>query len=177
MLHILARGYGAGLRHYCERLLGDRDKAGDVYQTLLLQAFVDLPHFSGHSSFRVWLYSIARHRCLDTLKAVRLRQRYMVQEEVMPEAQDSQETPEEVLLREAAHASLRAELRRLPAQSREALMMRYFEQLSYEEMALRCSNHPATLRVRVSRALMRLRDSLQSHTFPATLGDSPVHLP
>lgn len=168
MLHILYRGYGASLRHYCEHLLGDKEQAGDVLQTVLLQAFVNLPHFSGRSSFRVWLYSIARHRCLDALKATRLRQRYVVQEELVPEVRDPQGTPEEALLHKATCSSLRVELQRLPELSREVLLMRYFEQLSYEEMALRCSDHPATLRVRVSRALMRLRHSLQSHTFHAT---------
>jgi RNA polymerase sigma-70 factor (ECF subfamily) len=164
VLHILTRGYGAGLRRYCGRLLGDDEQAEDVCQTVLLQAFIDLPSFSGRSSFRVWLYSIARHRCLDILKAVRIRQRYVVGEAAVPEPRDAHGTPEELLLREATYACLREELQRLPARSREALLLRYYEQLSYEEMAQRCEDQPATLRVRVSRALLQLRRSLESQT-------------
>jgi RNA polymerase sigma-70 factor (ECF subfamily) len=164
VLRLLTDGYGAGLRRYCGRLLGDDEQAEDVCQTVLLQAFIDLPRFSGRSSFRVWLYSIARHRCLDVLKAVRVQQRYVVRGDVVPEPRDVRGTPEELLLREATYAGLREELLRLPARSREALLLRYYEQLSYEEMARRCEDQPATLRVRVSRALLQLRRSLESQT-------------
>lgn len=160
VLHILVRGYGASLRYYCGRLLGDESQADDVYQTILLQMLVHLPRFSGRSSFRVWLYAIARHRCLDALKGTRRRWRCLEQAEEGPEPRDPRESAEETLLREATHARLREELQRLPASSREALVLRYYEQLSYEEMAQRGTDKSSALRVRVSRALLRLRQSL-----------------
>jgi RNA polymerase sigma-70 factor (ECF subfamily) len=161
---ILVRAYGAALRGYCGRLLEDAAQADDVYQTVLLQAFTHLPAFSGRSSFCAWLYAIARHRALDTLKASRRRKRHVAPEEEWggaPESMDPRDTPEEELLREATYAALHAELLRLPPKTRQLLQLRYEEQLSYEEIASRCAEQPATLRVRASRALPRLRRALE----------------
>jgi RNA polymerase sigma-70 factor, ECF subfamily len=160
-LHILLQAYGSSLRQYCRRLVNDEALADDVYQTSLLQAFLHLPRFSGHSSFRVWLHVIARHRCLDALKVSRNQRKHLRQAEQLPEVPAPQDTPEEALLRKCTHTALRAELRRLPTQAHQALMLRYYEQLSYEEMGRRCAEQPATLRVRVSRTLSRLRRGLE----------------
>lgn len=168
-LHILVKGYGARLRRYCQHLLNNAEAAEDVYQTVLLQAFVDLPRCSGRASFRAWLFTIARHRCLDTLKSSRTQHRYVTTEEdLMTEAPDPRGTPEEVLLHEATCEALRMELQRLPARTRQALMSRYYEQCSYAEMAQYYEEQPATLRVRISRALAQLRRALelQEHLNP-----------
>ncbi len=158
------RAYGAALRGYCRRLLEDAELAEDVYQTVLLQAFTHLPAFSGRSSFCAWLHAIARHRGLDTLKAARRRKHHVAPEEELggvPESMDPRGTPEEELLREATYAALQAELQRLPAKTHQLLRLRYYEQLSYEEIASRCEEQPATLRVRASRALPLLRRALE----------------
>jgi RNA polymerase sigma-70 factor (ECF subfamily) len=151
------------LRRYCARLLDDAEEVDDVYQTVLLQAFLHLPAFSGRSSFCVWLYSIARHRSLDTLKASRRWKRHVDSESELglePEFVDPRSTPEEELLRKATHAALHAEMQRLPPKTRQLLLMRYYEQLSYEEIAQRCAEQTTTLRVRASRALPQLRRAL-----------------
>jgi RNA polymerase sigma-70 factor (ECF subfamily) len=163
-LRILVQAYGAPLLRYCGRLLAGTSQPDDVYQTVLLQAFLHLPAFSGRSSFYVWLFAIARHRCLDILKASRRFKHHVVPEGEQrraPEHRDPRRTPEEELLREASHAALHAELQRLPPKTRQLLLLRYDEQLSYEEIALQCEEQPATLRVRASRALPRLRRALE----------------
>jgi RNA polymerase sigma-70 factor (ECF subfamily) len=163
-LRILVQAYGAPLRRYCGHLLADTAQTDDVYQTVLLQAFLHLPAFSGRSSFQAWLFAIARNRCLDTLKASRRWKKHVAPEAERgqgPERMDLRRTPEEELLREASHAALHAELQRLPPKTRQLLLLRYDEQLSYEEIALRYKEQPATLRVRASRALPRLRRALE----------------
>lgn len=161
VLRILLQAYGPSLRQYCGRLMSDEALADDVYQTSLLQAFLHLPGFSGHSSFRLWLHVIARHRCLDALKAARNQRKYLRRTGELPEVPAPHDTPEEALLRKSTHAALHAELRRLPASARQALVLRYYEQLAYADMGRRCAEHPATLRVRVSRTLSRLRRNLE----------------
>lgn len=155
-LRVLIQAYGKSLRHYCWRLLRDEELMKDVYQTVLMQAFEALPSFSGRSPFRVWLYAIARHRCMDTLQATRSRSRYVVNQEEVPDVPDPHATPEEQVMSAELFATLRAQLQRLPHKARQALELRYGEQLSYEEMALRCGERAATLRVRVARALSQL---------------------
>lgn len=162
-LRILVGAYGGDLHRYCARLLKEAEQADDLYQTVLLQAFRHLPAFSGRSSFHVWLHAIARHRCLDALKTSRRRARHVTSadERVLEQVcEDPHGTPEEVLLREAVREAVRVELRRLPSKTRQLLLLRYAEQLSYEEIAERCAVRPATLRVHVSRALVRLRHAL-----------------
>jgi RNA polymerase sigma-70 factor (ECF subfamily) len=160
-LGLLVRAYGQALRRYCFHLLKDEELADDVYQTVLMQALADLPTFSSRSSFRVWLYAIARYRCMDVLKVSRSRGRYMVQHEEDQDAPVVQDTPEEHLMRHARYVELQQALQQLPLKSREALVQRYFEQRSYEEMSRLGGEQAATLRVRVARALRQLRDVLE----------------
>jgi RNA polymerase sigma-70 factor (ECF subfamily) len=161
-LRILAQAYGKALHQYCQYMLQNDSLVDDVYQTVLLQAYSDLPTFTGRSSFRTWLFAIARYRCMDTLKVTRNRSRYVVQQAEMPDAPAPQGTPEELLILHARHSWLHDALQQLSAEAREVLVLRYFKKLSYEEMARLNHERAATLRVRVSRALSQLRQLLQT---------------
>lgn len=143
-------------------MLRNESLVDDVYQTVLLQAYSDLPTFTGRSSFRAWLYAIARYRCMDTLKVSRSRSRYVVQQAEMPDMPDPQASPEELLVLQARQAWLHDAMHQLSAKAREVLVLRYFEKLSYEEMAQLNHERAATLRVRVARALSQLRRLLQT---------------
>lgn len=162
---ILLQAYGRSLMSYCRHLLRDEELAKDVYQTVLMQAFEDLPSFTGRSSFRIWLQAIARYRCIDTLKVARSRSRYVVRQEAVPDMPDPQSVTEEQVAAAQTLAVLRAQLRRLPPKARQVLELRFCEQLSYEEMARRCGERAVTLRVRVARALPLLRRLMEEAGF------------
>lgn len=80
---------------WCWRMTGDVEAAADLAQEVLLKAFQRLDSFRGESRFTTWLYTIARHHCLDALKARAAR----------PDA-STEAVPDEIADQRAEDASL-----------------------------------------------------------------------
>lgn len=159
---LLMRAFGDDLYRHCRQVLGDACLADDVHQTVFVEAYRDLPRFAGRSSLRTWLYGIARHRCLDALKATRrFRLRFSLGS-ALPERADERAAADERLVDRARRQALERGLARLAPKARIALLLRYQEGLSYEEMAGISGERAKTLQARVARAVLRLRKYLEA---------------
>jgi len=131
----------------------DHTAAADVTQQVFLKLLANIGQFRGDAIFSTWLYRLVVNACLDE---ARLRKPRAALEDVA--VQDSQE---------ARHAraqiafSVRAAVASLPPKFRIAVLLRYFDELSYEEMAkaLRCSM--GTVASRLSRGHRLLAERLK----------------
>lgn len=161
-LALLMGLYGKAVYTYCRHILQDAALSEDVLQTTFVQAFADLAHYRGQSSLRSWLQGIARHRCLDTLKMRRREDQHLVR----PERTADVETPalgaEEQLHIRSIAKHLAHCLGQLSVEVREAVVLRFMQQMSYEEMASLTGQRAATLQMRVARAMAGLRKCLQA---------------
>jgi RNA polymerase sigma-70 factor, ECF subfamily len=146
---------------YCYRMMRDPSLAEDMLQTTFLQAYEGLEHFEGRSSLRTWLIGIARHRCLDALKARRRWDKTfeLKDPETDPRASVSSRDPFDDY---DWSRSLESCLEKLEDKIRDAVLLRYVEGLSYPEMERVSGDHAATLQMRVARALPVLRRCLES---------------
>jgi RNA polymerase sigma-70 factor (ECF subfamily) len=160
-LTLLMETYGDEIYRHCRQVIGDSDVAADVHQTVFVQAYRDLGSFGGRASFRTWLYAIARNRCLDALKMRRRRGlRFLLgvpavdRPDPAPDVRDRMERHAQTLAMDRA-------LDRLKPEVRIAVLLRYREDMSFEEMAEVCGERPATLQARVARALPKLRKVLE----------------
>jgi RNA polymerase sigma factor (sigma-70 family) len=161
-LILLMRGYGDRLYRYCYGVLRDQAMADDVHQTVFAQAFQDLDTFSDQSPVRTWLYGIAHHRCMDALKiSRRWLNRFSLQEN-LPEEMDLMPSSEEILVSRSINVMLDECLSTLHPQVRTAVLLRYQEGFSYREMGRMCRDQPATLQMRVARAMPVLRRCLEA---------------
>ncbi len=161
------RLHGDAVYRLCRGLVVDADLAADVHQTVFVEAYRDLSRFDGRSSFKTWLNAIARHRCLDALKTTRRRNaRFQTfggasEESRVAEVPDEAPTPEAV----AAQASTRVPLERcleaLQPNTRSAVLLRYQEASSYDELGRLFGEQPGTIQARVARALPVLRKCLE----------------
>jgi RNA polymerase sigma factor (sigma-70 family) len=152
--------YGDGLYRFIHAMARKDDLADDLYQTTLLEAFRDLATFAERSALRTWLYGIARHRCLDALKADRRRDARFTTESALAassEATDGAPSAMERLGQAELVAALGRCLDELSAETRMVLLMRFSEGMAYDEIARVCRASAETLRARVSRALPVLR--------------------
>lgn len=159
-LTILMHAYGRDLHRHCFQVLRDRDLADDVHQTVFVQAYRDLPGFAGRSSLRTWLYGIARHRCLDAMKIGARWRRRFVRAEPLPEMADERPRADDALAESGEVVALVDALAGLPVESRIAVLLRYREGMTFEEIGAVCGEKPATVQARVARALPRLRAAL-----------------
>ncbi len=162
-LRILMKRHGTALYRFCRETLRDAALADDVHQQVFVEAYRDLVRFRGQSSVRTWLYSIARHRCLDALKGRRRwtnRFKNEAGEELAGANPTAGERIDDARLRDAMAKCLDE----LGEHVRTAVLLRYQQGFSYEEMATVCRDKPGTLQARVVRALPVLRRCIETRT-------------
>lgn len=155
-----ARQWALDVYRYCRRFLRDDAEAEDAMQLVFLQAHQDFATFKETGRPLDWLLSIARHRCLDRL---RVRRRLPPTEPMLALAnveQPGRPIDEALAQTEAAKVVLQC-LDGLSDDARAAVVLRYHDDLSYEEIEKLTGATAGTLRVRVLRALPLLKQCLE----------------
>jgi RNA polymerase sigma-70 factor (ECF subfamily) len=166
-LAILVRAYGSALYRFCYQMVADPDLAKDVHQSTFLQAFEGLEGFGGRFLFRAWLYRIARHRCLDALKIARRREKRFPRTAELPEHPDPDAGADVSLSEKDRAAAVRRCLGELAPHIHSAVLLRFQEGFSYEQMAKLLRERAPTLQARVARAMPVLRRCLEAQGFVA----------
>jgi RNA polymerase sigma-70 factor (ECF subfamily) len=118
---------------------GDTAAASDATQQVFLKLITGIGRFRGDSEFSTWLYRMVVNTCLDNAKAGRRRE--FPVDEVMLGNIATPKSAEEDLLQTEVAGKVQAALSSLPPKLRLPVLLRYFEDLSYGEMAkaLNCS--------------------------------------
>lgn len=139
---------------YATRMLGTREDAEEVCQDAFLRAYRALGRYEPQERFHAWLFRILVNRCRSA--AARRRLALETEPSVLERAAAVEQPAEQAALREEI---LRA-LDRLDPDSREALLLKYVEDLSYEEISAITGAGVSALKMRVKRACERLRGPL-----------------
>jgi RNA polymerase sigma-70 factor (ECF subfamily) len=164
-LTLLMARYGDGIYRFAMAMTHDRNLAEEVRQQVFVEAYRDLGNLAASSSLQSWIFGIARHRCFDAVNArARWNQRYKNPPPKDPEQADCE--PEDALDRGRLARILAACLAKLAPVAREAVVLRYQQELSYDEAAAIVGDLPGTLRRRVARALPVLRRCVQATLHP-----------
>lgn len=149
-------------RHYdrcariAMRILGNREDAEEAIQDAFLRAFRALASYEDRERFSAWLSRILINQCRT------IRSRVQRREEVFSHLELSDaELFAGVETVESAWPDLERALAQLPADQREAVVLRYADDLTYEEMARITGAGESALKMRVQRAFARLRALLQ----------------
>jgi RNA polymerase sigma-70 factor (ECF subfamily) len=156
----LVERYHARLLFYLAKLLGQTHRAEDVLQEVWLDAWRGLPRLAEAGAWRVWLYRIARDRASRELRRRRLPTAASESLETVGETADNELSAEELAL-------VRAAIDQLPAEQREAVLLRYVEGMSYDEIAAVAGCQLGTVRSRLHYAKQTLKEQLKG-TLPGT---------
>jgi RNA polymerase sigma-70 factor (ECF subfamily) len=162
-LRCLMQRHGTSVYRYCREALRDAALAEDVQQQVFIAAFRDLPKFSRRSTLRTWLFAIARHRVLDAAKS-RRRARSHVDGEDASDVADPAPSPGECLDDVRLHEALVGCLEKLRPHVITALLLRFQQGFTFEDMANMCDEKPGTLQAQVTRALPVLRACIERRT-------------
>ncbi len=152
-----------GLTH---RLVGDADLAMDLSQETFLRAWRGIASFEGQSEFFTWLWRIARNVVISHGRSESVRPKLVSnsggeEESVVHEPVAASPAPESRLVREDERRSLLRALRALPFEFREVLVLRDMEDRPYEEIAVLLQVPLGTVRSRLHRARLALREHLR----------------
>jgi RNA polymerase sigma-70 factor (ECF subfamily) len=146
--------YQAALKYYLRRLLDSPELADDVLQTVWLKALHGVKRLRQPGAFRTWLYRIARNEALQQLKRDR---RWTEVQESLPVPEEEEQ--EEHFTADAAR--IHAALAQLSPPHREVLVLRFLEDLSYEEIAAIVDCSVGTVRSRIHYAKRAMKHILK----------------
>jgi len=157
---------GAVLFAAAFRILGDRLDAEDVIQEVFVQIWTKAGSFDRRlgTPFH-WAMTMTRNRCIDLLRA-RQRRRAVLDDpgddEARPEPAAPEATLDDALSRDEAGV-VRTAVAGLPTEQRQALELAFFSGLSHHEIATRLNEPLGTVKARIRRGLLKLRESLEGY--------------
>ena len=150
------------------RVCGQRQDAEDTMQEVLLKSVPQLPKFDSPKALVVWLYKVAKNRCLMSRRRSKFApNRELSLEELMPDRRELEKlsaengiNPERLAIRSEEAGMLRQAIQKLPAQYRIVLVLRDMEGLTDEDVAEITGLRAGTVRVRLHRARLFVRKEL-----------------
>ena len=150
------------------RVCGQREDAEDTMQEVLLKSVPHLPKFDSPKALVVWLYKVAKNRCLMSRRRSKFAPNPDLSlEELMPDRKELEQlgndgsiNPEAFAIRSEEAGRLRDAIQRLPPQYRIVLVLRDMEGLTDEEVAEITGLRSGTVRVRLHRARLFVRKEL-----------------
>jgi RNA polymerase sigma-70 factor (ECF subfamily) len=151
------------------RIVGDQDLAADATQDAFVSAFASLKSFRG-GSFKAWLLRTLTNACYDALRRARRRPTVPLEpadaeeggSDSSPWLADPSPSPEEQMDASELEHAIQHCLDRLPTEFRAVVVMADIEGLDYSEVAGAVRVPLGTVKSRLARARLRLRECLQA---------------
>jgi RNA polymerase sigma-70 factor (ECF subfamily) len=156
----LLRMYSPRLRFYVGKMLGaQHENADDLLQEIWLSVFRALPKLNDTAAFRAWIFRIARDRVCREFRKARLPFSPLEKDQLddIPADEDSSDSVD----REA----VRRQLEQLSPEHRDVLVLRFVEDMSYEEIARVIGGPPGTVRSRIHYAKRALRRAFEEQSY------------
>ena len=148
-LRHLMEVYGDGLKRLCCVYLRDMGLAEDAVQETFIKVYINLHRYSTSYTFGQWVYTIARNTFIDF---VRRRQEDLPIDDRFTSPASSAPTPEESVINLQQRTQIEHYLERLTPRYRQLILMRFFEEYSYEEIAAKLSLPLGTVKTQIHRA-------------------------
>lgn len=162
----LVRGEERALYRHAARIVGPGADAEDVVQDALLSAWRSIRSFEG-TSFRAWLFRIVTNRALDRIRARKRRPELSLEpadDEEVSWAEPASPGPDlaDMAASREALGVVEEALGSVPAEQRAALLLRDVEGFAYEEIAFMTGVEIGTVKSRIHRARVAVRNTLIS---------------
>lgn len=150
------------------RMLGNRGEAEDAAQETFLRAYANLDRYDPARSFKTWLLSIASNHCIDRIRRRRLTW-LSLEEPLPPHPALTSDTPgpEEATLDAERSAAVQTLLEDLSPDYRVAVVLRYWYDYSYAEIAEMLGTTESAIKSRLFRARQALAQQLEDRPLSA----------
>jgi RNA polymerase sigma factor (sigma-70 family) len=158
------------------KMVNNREDADDLTIEAFGKAFLKLPSYAPRYAFSTWLFKIAINNCIDHIRKKRI-QALSIDETLNPDSDNDYKTilrgnildPEEKFIRDQRIQLMRKTLSKLSPKYRTMIELRYFEELSYEEIAVELSIPLGTVKAQLFRAKELMFEHLNSPAAMACL--------
>jgi RNA polymerase sigma-70 factor (ECF subfamily) len=149
---VLVERYKDAVQNLAYRMLGNVSEAEDVTQEVFVRAYTQLATYKPAHKFSTWLLSIASHLAIDQLRRRRFLALPLEDVPFLEWIADHGTGPEQSALQGEQQDEIQAYLQRLPGKYRAVILLRYWYDLSYEEIATALHLTPALVKARLHRA-------------------------
>ena len=116
------------------RFMSDHDATDDVVQEVFCKVYGALKGFRGESSVYTWLYRITVNISLNAVRRQKLRDFFRI-DEVFDIKDEGSESPDELVEKQEHRTLIEEAVARLPEKQKAVFIMRYFEEMPYEDIA------------------------------------------
>ena len=147
------------------RMLGNSEESEEVIQDVCVQIWTKAPTFDVNLGLPFhWVLGILRNRCIDRLRARQRRARVIAEpgddQNLEPAAETASPKP---ALAESELEAIRSAVGSLPAEQRQAIEMAFFGGLTHPEIAAALTQPLGTIKARIRRGMLKLRESLEMY--------------
>jgi len=159
----LYRQYAPAIFRFCRRAMPTREDAEDATMDIFIKVRQKLGQYDSSRPFSAWLYTVAANHCWDLLRRRKLRQDLETGEVENLPLEHPDPGALEQLIEQHTNQEVRRALDKLPARSRMALVLRYYADMSYDDIAGTLGVRRNFVGVVLLRARHQLRDILGEH--------------
>jgi RNA polymerase sigma-70 factor (ECF subfamily) len=155
----LVKRYEKLVFNYALRMVSNRDDAMDLMQDTFLAVFRGLASFRGDSAFNSWLLKIAHYRCIEFYR----KRKHTVDIEGIPEVfnEDGEDCPELSVVAGQQGDQLIGAMSQLPVNQRAVIEMKFFQYLTFEDIAQQLGVSTNTVKSRLYAGLGKMKQMLE----------------
>lgn len=157
--------YEVKLTRYVSRFIQTQEDVVDIVQNIFVKAYVHLQTFDVSRSFNAWIYRIAHNEAVSHLKKKGREKVSFLDFDTLFPHPFAKETADRDVLNEELKTVLETSLSTLSPKYREVLILYYYEELSYQEIAEVLRIPVATVGVRLRRAKAELATRVTSNHY------------
>jgi len=145
------------------RIVGRHEDADDIAQETFIKAYLALGDFRGDSSFFTWLYRIALNLSLN---AVRKQQvlKYLRQSDIINRILPAEGGPDQELEAKETESRFHRAIASLPEKQKAVFVMRYFDEMSYEDISKVLKTSVGGLKANYFHAIRKIREVMKDET-------------
>lgn len=168
----LYREYAPAIFRFCRRAMPTREDAEDATMEIFMKLKGKLGQYDATRSFSAWLYKVAANHCWDILRRRKIRQDKETEDVESVPLEHPEPSQLEKLIEQRSSNEVRKALEKMGARARMALVMRYYSDMSYDEIADALGVRRAFVGVVLLRARHELRQALEGNSALAAGGAS-----
>lgn len=168
----LYRDYAPAIFRFCRRAMPTREDAEDATMEIFMKLKGKLGQYDATRSFSAWLYRVAANHCWDILRRRKIRQDKETEDVESVPLEHPEPSQLEKLIEQRSSDEVRKALEKMGARARMALVMRYYSDMSYDEIADALGVRRAFVGVVLLRARHELRQALEGNAALAAGGAS-----
>jgi RNA polymerase sigma-70 factor, ECF subfamily len=161
---ILVERYQPKLARYAKRFLFDRSDTDDLLQEIFIRAYRNIRSFDLARRFSPWIYRIAHNEFVNALKRRDRAPLSFLDPDILFPSIAAEETADSEAIANELREGLDRHLKRLDAKYREVLILYFFEELDYKEIAEILKVPISTVGVRLTRGKALLKKAITGET-------------